>query len=182
MHWLPLGVAIVVVVCFSYVAVQQNYRMSLNDPQIQMAEDGAAALAAGKSPAEIVPRAELFDIGQSLAPFIAVYDKDGTPLEASAKIGNYPPKPPAGVFAYAMHYGEDRVTWQPDANTRIALIVKRVDGSSGYFVGAGRNMREVEAREDALAKLFLIALFTGLFFSFTLDFLGDVRRRRVSKK
>ena len=33
-----------------YVAVQQTLRQSANDPQIQMAEDAAAALAKGEKP------------------------------------------------------------------------------------------------------------------------------------
>ena len=39
--WLPLAVASTGMCLLVYATVQQNYRQSLNDPQIQMAEDAA---------------------------------------------------------------------------------------------------------------------------------------------
>ena len=41
LKWLPLGVAVTLVCALIYATVQQNYRQSANDPQIQMAEDAA---------------------------------------------------------------------------------------------------------------------------------------------
>ena len=37
-----------------YVAVQQSYRQTANDPQIEMAEDAAAQLEEGRQPQAIV--------------------------------------------------------------------------------------------------------------------------------
>ena len=74
LSWLPLAVAVTGLSLLVHVAVQQNYRQSLNDPQIQMAEDGAAKLGDGGVPADIVVRGGMIDIAQSLAPWIAVYD------------------------------------------------------------------------------------------------------------
>ncbi len=178
-HWLPIGFTIIGMCGLLYAAVQHNYRSSLNDPQIQMAEDGALALAEGKQPAEIVQRGVLIDVGKSLAPFIAVYDKDGTLLEASAMIDDLPPKPPVGVFEYTKLYGEDRVTWQPNPLTRIALVVRSVPNDSGWFVAAGRNMREVEKREANLSGTVGIALIVLLIGSFLFDAVGDALRRRT---
>lgn len=177
-HWLPIGIIAVGLSGLLYATVQHNYRSSLNDPQIQWAEDGAAALAAGRVPEEIVPRGVLIEAEKSLAPFIAVYDKDGTPLEASATIDNLPPKPPIGVFEYAKKYGGNRVTWQPNQSTRIALVVKYVP-EKDWFVAAGRNMREVERRELDLSAKIAIGLVLILIGSFILDALGDWWRRRV---
>ena len=159
MKWIPLAIAITGLCGLVYATVQQNYRQSLNDPQIQMAEDGAAALARGAPPAEIVPRGTLINADASLAPFIAVFDAQGMPLESSASVGGAPPKPPIGIFAAARdNRGKDtsesyenRVTWQPSLGTRIALVVKFVPEKQ-QFVAAGRNMREVENREENLSR------------------------------
>lgn len=183
-HWLPLGIAIVVLGSGAYLGIQQQYRSLLNDPQIQMVEDAQAALMQGKVPAEVVGRGVSFDASKSLAPFLAIYDESGNPLESSAFIGISPTpvRPPMGVFDVAKQQGENRVTWQPDANTRIALVVRPVAIESGWFVAAGRNMREVEARENNLIKIFGIALGVALGGSLFLDVLGDRMRRKAMEK
>ncbi len=43
-HWLPLALVIVAMSGLVYLAVQQALRLSANSPQVQMAEDAAAAL------------------------------------------------------------------------------------------------------------------------------------------
>ena len=176
-QWLPLAVAIIGICGLLYAVTRQSYRSSLNDPQIQWAEDGALALASGMVPAEIVPRGVLIDAGQSPAPFIAVFDKEGIPLESSATIDNFPPKPPAGVFGYAKKYGENRVTWQPNPTVRIALVVVPVPDDSGRFVAAGRNMREVERREANVSKGIGIGLIIILIGSFIFSAFADRPRR-----
>ena len=63
------------------------------------------------------------------------------------------PELPAGVLDSTKQAGENRVTWQPTANVRIAaVIVPYKDG----FVLAGRNLREVEVREAQ------VSLYAGL--------------------
>jgi hypothetical protein len=155
--WLPLAVAITGICLLVYGTVQQNYRQSLNDPQIQMAQDGAAKLAAGGVPAELVQRGlPLIDAAKSLAPWIAVYDSNGTALESSAVLEGSPPAPPKGLFDLAKAQGNNlpHNTWQPRDGVRIALVVIPVQVTSGpnegYFVAAGRNMSEVENREGQL--------------------------------
>ena len=178
-HWLPIGGTIVALFGFTYLAVQQNYRSSLNDPQIQMTEDAQARLLGGAQPAEVVPRGTSFDIEKSLSPFIAVYDESGNPLESSGFLRNAPPRPPIGVFEYAKESGENRVTWQPNSNTRIALVVRPVAIESGWFVASGRNMREVESRISRFTSAGGLILIATLVMSFILDFLGDAWRRRA---
>ncbi|MEK7161684.1 MAG: hypothetical protein AAB729_03270, partial [Patescibacteria group bacterium] len=54
--WLPLAVAIIIMSGLVYVVAQQNYRLTANDPQIQIAQDIAAALNKGDVQADaIVP-------------------------------------------------------------------------------------------------------------------------------
>src|SRR5580704_15937593 len=95
--WLPLAVAITLLCALMYAAVQQNYRQSLNDPQIQMAEDAAAAIGNGASIASVIPQTEI-NIAQSLAPWIAVYDARGNPIASNATLDGALPRLPQGVF------------------------------------------------------------------------------------
>ncbi|HVM73763.1 MAG TPA: hypothetical protein VMU13_02725 [Candidatus Paceibacterota bacterium] len=158
--WIPLGIAITILCGLVYATVQQNYRQSLNDPQIQMAEDAASALEQGASPSSIVPTQKV-NIAESLAPWIAVYDASGAPIVASGVLDGMMPTLPHGVFdigtwhTYAEYRiplpvsgNEDRFTWQPRDDVRQAVVL--VHTSNGMFVASGRNMREVENREGAL--------------------------------
>ncbi len=169
-RWIPLAVASSGIFVFAYWAVQQEYRLSLNDPQVQMAEDGAAALNGGAAPASLVTRGvPPVDIAASLAPWIAVYDASGTPLESSAELDGAPPRLPAGVFdtktwrpsaalgvPVATPAGETFFTWQPRDGVRQAVVLAAVGNGlpahAGEFVAAGRNMREVEARVQTLTS------------------------------
>lgn len=174
--WFPLAVAVTLVCGLIYTGVQQTYRQGLDDPQIQMAEDGAMRLAAGGVPAELVQRGvPKVDAVQSLSPWIAVYDGSGMPLESSAVLNNAPPKPPAGVFDESgwkrgilasnvakTAVPENRVTWQPEPGVRIALVIVPVEGSE-YFVVAGRNMREVERRTSVFTTTLGIGWLFTLF-------------------
>lgn len=179
-HWLPLGVTIIGVAGLIYLPLQQAYRAGLDDPQIQMVDEAVQMLSIGRVPAEVVPRI-IFRADVLLTPFIAIYDKAGTPLEADATIDNAPPKPPMGVFDYALAHGEDRVTWQPTSGTRIALVVKPVPNNSGWFVAAGRNMKEIEMRETRLTGMIGVGTLVLLIVSFLADAWSDEMRRRIMK-
>jgi hypothetical protein len=142
----PLAVVITLFSGMVYIAVQQVLRQSANDPQIQMAEDAASALASGK-PVESVMPTPVVDIAASLAPYLVVYDDAGKPIAASGLLHNQMPALPPGVFDYVRQKGEDRITWQPEPGVRNAAIVTRAGGSRPGFVMAGRSLREVEGRE-----------------------------------
>ena len=71
--WLPLVVVISGLCLLVYASVQQNYRQSLNDPQIQMAEDIASGIGEGQTPAKLGQEGRV-DLRNSLAPWIAIYD------------------------------------------------------------------------------------------------------------
>lgn len=163
--WLPPAIAVTGLCLLVCAAVQQNYRQSLNDPQIQLAEDGAARLALGGVPAELVQRGvPSVDAGKSLAPWIAVYDESGTVLESSAVVDGRPPTPPKGIFDAAKAgegkdsslQFENRVTWQTASGVRNALVVVWVPETK-QFVVSGRNMREVEEREGRLTTIVTLA-------------------------
>ncbi|HEY3316996.1 MAG TPA: hypothetical protein VGK50_01050 [Coriobacteriia bacterium] len=148
-HWVPIAVAVTAMSGLVYLAGQQTYRMGLNDPQLQLAQDAASRLVDGAMPKSVVSGA--VDIGASLAPWVMVYDATGTPVAGGATLEGTAPVPPKGVFEYAKGNGEDRVTWQPRSDVRVATIVEYWRGKSGDgFVVAGRNMREIEGRIGTL--------------------------------
>jgi hypothetical protein len=142
--WLPFAVVITAFCALAYVTVQQALRQGLNDPQIQMAEDTASALNNGAAPASVISGSKV-EMSSSLSPFLDIYDGNGKAVAGSGMLNGGLPDYPMGALDSAKQNGENRVTWQPNADVRIASVaVPYNDG----FVVAGRNMREVEQRES----------------------------------
>lgn len=170
---MPWAVVITAMAGLVYGTVQQVYRQSANDPQIQIAEDLARYLAQGGSPQNAVPAVKI-DIAQSLAPFIIVFDDNAQPILSSAILNGKIPVPPAGVFDYVRKYGQDRITWQPRTDVRSAIVVARYTGQNSGFVLAGRSLREIEKRESRLeffvAAGWLATLIATLFVSILTSF------------
>ena len=175
-RWLPVAVACTMVIGIAYVVVQQTYRTGADDPQIMVAHDVAAALAAGKTPDEVVSN-ETVDPSKSLAPFVIVFDAAHKPLISSARLGGAIPVPPVGVLDASKATGENKVTWQPRADTRLAAVAVPVSGGSGGFVLSGRSLLVVEQRESALtlsmglgwAATMIATLLTALFAEWVLE-------------
>ncbi len=150
--WLVLIGVVTLVLGTIYATIQQDLRQSANDPQIQLAEDTARMLDAGRDPSTLA--APPVEINQDLQPFIMIFDQTGKTLVSNAILGDHSPLLPDGLLAYVKAHGEHRLTWQPRPDTRIAaVIVTYKDG----FVLAGRNLREVEARETRTMQIVAIA-------------------------
>jgi hypothetical protein len=145
--WLPLAVAITAMCGLVYLAVQQELRQTANDPQIQIAEDAAAALENGAMVDSILPAGKTA-IERSLASFVMVFNDRGEVAGSSAMLHGQTPQLPGGILDYVRTHGQDRVTWQPESGVRIAAVVVRYSGAQPGFVLAGRSLREVEVRED----------------------------------
>ncbi len=141
--WLPLAVVVSAFCALVYVTVQQSLRQGANDPQVQMAEDAAAALNGGATDEAVVPK-EQVEFSSSLAPFLVLYDMNGSPVAGSGLLNGKLPDYPVGALEAARGSGENRVTWQPQPGVRMASVV--VPYKAGYVV-AGRSLREVENRE-----------------------------------
>lgn len=152
MGWLPLTLASTLFCALICLVGQQVLRMSANDPQIQMAEDTAEALARGGAATAMASPLRV-DIAGSLAPFLIVFDDKGQPLASSGLLRGRIPAPPPGVFAWAREHGENRLTWQPARGVRIAAVLVRYRGATSGFVLAGRSLREVEERERNIGLL-----------------------------
>jgi len=156
-RWLPIAILATAMSGLAYGLAQQVLRQSANDPQVQMAEDAAAALAAGAAVSEVMPATQV-DIGASLAPFLIIYNESGQILAASGALHGQRPVLPKGVLDYTRSRGEDRVTWQPEAAVRMAAVVVHYGGQNPGFVLAARSLREVEQRESNTLLLTLLAL------------------------
>jgi len=147
--FLPSAVLATALSGLVYVAVQQDLRIGANDPQEQLAEDAAIRLEAGASPVGVVA-ATTVDIATSLAPFVVVYDVNGTVLATDGQLDGSPPVIPIGVLDSARETGHDAVTWQPRAGVRFATVTVPWSGGT---VMAGRSLRLVEERESTILLL-----------------------------
>jgi hypothetical protein len=141
-------------VCMLVFAVaQQALRTAANDPQLAMAQDAAAALDDGTTPASVIAGAGTpVDVDTSLAPFIVVFGPGQTVLVADARLDGGDPVPPIGVLEHARDAdgGANAVTWQPRHGLRIATVT--VPWSGGTVL-VGRSLREVERRIDQVFAL-----------------------------
>ena len=93
----PSRSAITLIYGAVYLIVQQNYRITANDPQIQFAEDAAAALGQGQSPQAVIPSPQV-DIASSLAPYVVVFNDAGKVIASSGLLHGQLPNLPAGVI------------------------------------------------------------------------------------
>jgi hypothetical protein len=168
--WLPFAVIICAFSGLAYTTVQQSERQGANDPQIQMAEDTAAALDGGATVDSVLPKMQI-EMSSSLAPFIVLYDNDGKPVAGSGLLNGQMPDYPKGAMESAKGSGENRVTWQPTATTRIASVI--VPYNEG-FVMAGRNMREVEKRESQTEMFAGLTGLLALIATFVVIALGEI--------
>lgn len=146
---LPLVVLATATAGTVYVVAQQGLRAGANDPQIQMAEGGAARLISGASPASIAG-SDSVDLARSLAPFTVVYDAQGSILASDGLLDGQAPHVPAGVAETATNTGIDKVTWQPRGGVRIATVTVPWSGGT---ITVGRSLRVVEQQIDQLGLL-----------------------------
>jgi hypothetical protein len=142
--FLPMAVLATATCGLAYAETQQALRSGANDPQFQLAEDGAARLDAGAAAASVVDASQTIDLAASLAPFVIVFDADGRVLATNATLDGGQPVPPRGVLAAARPGPPNAVTWQPRDGVRIATVVVAWKGGT---VLAGRSLRLVEQRE-----------------------------------
>jgi hypothetical protein len=148
--WLPFAVIIVIFSGLAYATVQQVYRQSANDPQIQIAQDLATAIAQGQAqPDQIVPAQGTTELGGTLSPFVMIYSSTSTLIGSSALLNGKNPSFPASVFDYVRAHGQWRQTWQPAPNVREAVVVQPYSGTTSGFLVVGRSLKEIEIRENA---------------------------------
>lgn len=176
--WLVLAVITTLMCGLVYVAVQQSFRQSANDPQIQLSQDAASLLNTGVTPEAIkFPQLSVSDdvvnLQESLAPFFLIADENGKTVAGNGFLNGELPDLPIGVYDFVKNHGEDRVTWQPQADVREAAVVTSYkNGDKSGYVVVGRSLREVEARESQLRQEVLLAWFVAVSISLVLLLVG----------
>ena len=148
-----LAIALMVITVFGtiYGTVQQAQRSGANSPQIQLAEDTAAALNNGDAPLILVHGR--VNMAKSLAPFTIVYDKKGHVVIGSGYLGDTVPKASLDMLSAAQGEDYSAVTWEPKDGVRIAAVTV---AAKGYYVLSGRSLTEVEKNETQTLQLALI--------------------------
>jgi len=162
-RWLPVAFVCTVLSLTVYLVAQQEFRHAADDPQLQIADDIADALASGASPAEVVP-AHAVAIGRSGAPFAMVLDDRGAVLASSGGTRTVP----AGVLDHVRAAGVERVTWQPRRGVRLATVVRRTYAREPGFIVVGRSLRDTEDRIGKLGSIVLIGWAIAMFGSLML--------------
>jgi hypothetical protein len=176
--WLPFALLATLLCGLIYSVAQQAYRMSANDDLVEISRGLADSLAAGRPLSSLAPE-NTVDIAQSLAIYAMVYDENGTAVVSSATLHGDSVTIPSGVIDYTREHGEDRVTWQPEAGIRQAIVVNAysnaTDGSSG-FVAVGRSLAEVDAHTALLLWQVLLGWFITLLSFLILSYFYAVRK------
>ncbi len=149
--WLFVAITLVVLFGTIYTIAQQVQRSDANYPQIQLAEDTAAALnhdnlALGQVYGSV-------NIATSLAPFTIIYDKTGRVVTGSGYLNGHVPKIPIGLLSAAKGKDHNAVTWQPQKNVRVAAVSV---AAKNYYVLSGRSLREVEKNETTTLQLAML--------------------------
>ena len=162
-RYIPFALVVVVLTIMfgtAYGIGQQILRLNANDPQIQLAHEVAMQLDQGTK-AEDVVGAYKVNISQSLASFVVIYDKKGNPVAGTGYLEGARPKIPIGVLKAAENHNDNRVTWQPNNDVRIASVSV---AAKNYYVLAGRSLREVENREQEILQIALSGWVAALLF------------------
>ncbi|MBV8083417.1 MAG: hypothetical protein JO247_01245 [Chloroflexi bacterium] len=170
--WFPIAAGLTILAGTAYAGVQQDLRQSANDPQIQIAEDAATALATGVQPESVTPTQHI-DLGRGLTPFVMVFDANGRVLASSGSLNGATPVLPPGVLQRAAEHGQNRLTWQPQPGVREAAVIQSVTGApQARYVLAARSLREVESRETNAQELFGLGWLGALAASLVATVLG----------
>jgi hypothetical protein len=176
-RYLPFSLIVVLLtIAFgtAYGIGQQILRLGADDPQIQLAHEIATQLNAGTQVEDVVGAYKV-NVAQSLASFVVIYDKSGSPVAGTGYLDGSRPKVPIGVLKAADNQSDNRVTWQPKDGVRIASV--SVAAKNNYVL-AGRSLREVENREQ---KIFQIAL-SGWVASLLIVIMGFIAREQYRSR
>jgi hypothetical protein len=145
-----------------YAAAQQAGRIGADDVPRALAQRSAALLAAGRSP-QAVAQGPAVDLATDASPFVTVYGTDHAVLASTATLDGAVPAVPVGVLDHASTVGGGRVTWQPAAGVREAVVTQRWTSPSGSgVVVAGVGLAATEHRAQQVLLLAGVAWLVGL--------------------
>lgn len=143
--WIPLALTSTLLCGLLFIVVQHYIRQSANDPQIQLAQDRASLLSQNRPLQEVVPVTTV-EIDKSISPFFIIFNEQKEVIASSALLDGKTPVPPQGVFEYVKTHGENRFTWAPREDVRIAAVITSFQGEKSGFILVGKSLQEVEKR------------------------------------
>ena len=174
-NWIIASFILVIIFGTIYLVVQQSQRNDANYPQIQIAEDTAAALNAGITPQSLL--GSPVDINSSLAPFIVIYDKSGQVVASSGLLNGRDAKCASGCFNFIHNKDYSFVTWQPQPGVRDALVSV---AANKYYVLSGRSLKEVEKNENK-TLLFAVIRRGAVRIALSVGYLTNSRQGTIRK-
>ena len=177
-NWFAYAAIITLLCGIVYITVQQSYRLSANDPQLQLAEDAANALNKGADPKSLMSATSAVEISQSLSPYVIIYDASGNIAAGSATLNGKVLKIPQGVIDYIQKNGRDAATWQPVPGVRQAMVGFST-ANKAYVAVAGRSFRYIEDRINLLSEQVVFGWAMSLLGMFVVAFLQEWITRRV---
>jgi len=180
--WLPLSVAIVCIYGIMYLVVQQYIRLSANEILTEYAENTRSKLENGMTPDSIIKEIPKIDMAKSLSPFVMIYNNARILIASSASLKENYPAIATGTLDYAEKNNGNKVTWQPQQEVRNATVILHCtkDGQ-GYFILAGRSLREIENREHFVLLQTFAGMMLTLFATFVMVVIVQGFKRRLSK-
>ncbi len=152
---LAAAAVITMVIGLVYVAVQQNYRGGANEIQAQVATEISNRLQKNQSIEKLWPD-DTIELTRSLRLFIELYDANKQPVATTALLNGSIPEIPHGVMEIARINNENRITWMPQSDVRMAMVVQHVNSPHAAYVAVGRSLKEVEMLEHNLLQMVFI--------------------------
>jgi len=174
-NWFGYSAVITLLCGIIYIVAQQNFRMSANDPQYQMAEDAANALDKGADPKSLINPSAPVEISQSLSPYLVIYSTSGNMAASGATLDGKALTIPKGVIDYVNKNGKDAASWQPQPGVRQAMVGIR---AKNYIAFSGRSLRKVEERIATLGEQVLFGWAMSIAAMLLVAVLQDVVAKR----
>jgi len=169
---------IITVLCgLIYVTVQQSHRTGANDPQLQIALDLKNAIETDRSTVQWMP-GDTIEISKSLSVFKTFYNRNGEPVQSTGFLDGQLPRIPKTVLDFTERNRENVITWQPQRDIRLAMVIESVKSPSIGFVAVGRSLKEVEKRESTLVTMVLVAWLVCvgvILFHFLLSYFTNIK-------
>jgi hypothetical protein len=177
-NWLAYAAIITLLCGIVYIVVQQNYRLSANDPQVQLARDAANAIDKGADPKSLISSGPAIEISQSFSPFLVIYDAAGNIVAGSATLNGKALKIPQGVITYIQKNGKDAASWQPQPGVRQAMVGFS-SANKAFIIVAGRSLKLTEERISLLGEQVALGWGLSLIGMLVIAFLQEMTGRKT---
>ncbi len=193
-QFLPAAVVITLLSGFFFLGLNQNYRSSANDPQIQYIQGIVDYLTGAEAKPEDVTGTQKISVENSLDPFIIIFDTERKSVAANAQLKDGTPIPPEKrfeikkdqnkFFSYFSNNGQKRFTWVPQKGVKIAAVLDSYekDGKLAGYVLVGRNLKEIEKRTVNLGLLVTFGWLITMVSTFTTILMVNLRGSKKTEK